>query len=117
MADTFFPSGHTVNTPFLDTDSIKPFTSAEGWDIDLFKTSKKEALFASIQGFHTPHIQFGVTHYTSAFLLQGLSPENTVVITYADTKGVINYRNRRYEHHELIVITREEETDWNEDFF
>jgi len=111
MADTFFPSGHTLDTPFLDTDDIKSFTSAEGWDIDLFKTSKQEALFASIQGFHTPHIQFGVTHYTSAFLLQGLSPENTVVITYADTKGVINYRNRRYERHELIVITREEEID------
>jgi len=111
MADTFFPSGHTVNTPFLDTDDIKPFTSKEGWDIDLFKTSRQEALFASIQGFHTPHIQFGVTHYTSAFLLQGLSPENTVVITYADTEGVINYRNRKYEHHELIVITRDEEID------
>ena len=111
MRHTFFPSGHVVDTPFLDADEMKRFSFAEGWDVNFVKSSKHESLLASVQGFDTPHIQFGAIHYTSAFLLQGTTPEKTVVIIYADTDGVINYRNRRHESHELIIVTDEEEID------
>lgn len=109
MGNMLFHSGLVVKSPVLGSEEA--VTYSVGWDAQVKQIHKRNKLLMQVGGFHTPHIQFGSTHYNGAFLVQGFNPVNTIVITYNKTKGIINYRNRRFDHNELIVLTRDEELD------
>ena len=109
MTEKLFHSGLIVRSPTLACEDAVIYSV--GWDAEVKQTQKSNKLLMQISGFHTPHIQFGSTYYNSAFLVRGLNPVNTIVITYNKTKGVINYRNQRFTNNELLVLTRDEEMD------
>ena len=109
MENTLFHSGLVVKSPILHCEEAVVYSV--GWDAEVKQTQKRDRLLMQVSGFHTPHIQFGSTCYNAAFLVRGVSPEKCVVITYNETKGVINYRNRRLDRNELLVLTRDEEID------
>ena len=109
MENTLFQSGLVVKSPMLSCEEAVAYSV--GWDAEVKQTQKRDRLLMQVSGFHTPHIQFGSTCYNAAFLVRGVSPEKCVVITYNWTKGVINYRNRRLDRNELLVLTRDEELD------
>ncbi len=105
---TFHP-GLVVKSPRLDGERAVAYSV--GWDAQIKTLSKHERLLIEIAGFHTPHIQFGSTSYNAPFLVQGVCPKKSVVITYNRTEGVVNYRNHRLQPGELLVMTRDEEMD------
>ena len=107
MEHTLFHSGLVVKSPMLNCEEAVAYSV--GWDAQVKQTHKRKQLLMQVSGFHTPHIQFGSTYYNTAFLVQGFNPVKTIVITYNKTKGIINYRNRRFEHNELLILTRDEE--------
>jgi len=109
MENTLFHSGLVVKSPILSSEEAVVYSV--GWDAEVKQTQKRNRLLMQVIGFHTPHIQFGSTYYSSAFLVRGVCPEKSVVITYNQTKGVVNYRNRRFDRNELLVLTRDEELD------
>ena len=109
MSNTLFHSGLVVDSPTLGAEEAVAYSV--GWDAEVKQMQKRNRLLMHVCGFHTPHIQFGSTSYNSAFLVRGFNPVKTVVITYNQTKGVINYRNQRFESNELLVLTRDEELD------
>ena len=110
MSSTFFPAGLIVKSPLLDPEQIIRYSP--GWEYDMQQGRKCKRLSVGIKGFHTPHIQFGQSYYSSAFMLQGLPPKKSVCLSYTFTDGIINYRNENIPHGELIVFTREEEIDF-----
>jgi len=109
MVNTFFHSGLVVKSPILSCEEAVAYSV--GWDAEVKQTQKRNRLLMQVSGFHTPHIQFGSTYYNDAFLVRGVCPHKSVVITYNQTNGVINYRNRRLDRNELLVLTRDEELD------
>ncbi len=109
MSNTLFHSGLVVDSPTLGAEEAVAYSV--GWDAEVKQTQKKDRLLMQIRGFHTPHIQFGSTFYNSAFFVQGFNPVKTIVITYNQTKGTINYRNQKFNKNELIILTRDEELD------
>ena len=109
MGNTLFHSGLVVKSPILSSEEAVAYSV--GWDAEVRQTQKRNRLLMQVSGFHTPHIQFGSTNYNAAFLVRGVCPQKSVVITYNQTSGVINYRNRRFERNELLVLTRDEEID------
>ena len=109
MGKMLFHSGLVVKSPVLGSEDA--VTYSVGWDAEVKQIQKRNRLLMQVSGFHTPHIQFGSTSYSTAFLVRGYSPQKSVVITYNQTKGIINYRNRRFEKNELLVLTRDEELD------
>jgi len=109
MENTLFHSGLVVKSPILSAEEAVAYSV--GWDAEVKQTQKRNRLHMQVIGFHTPHIQFGSTYYNAAFMVRGVCPQKSVVITYNQTKGVINYRNRRFDRNELLVLTRDEELD------
>ena len=109
MQESLFHNGLVVKSPLLESESAVAYSV--GWDASVKQTQKRNRLLMRVCGFHTPHIQFGSTYYNSAFLVQGFNPVKTIVITYNQTNGVINYRNRKFERNELLLLTRDEELD------
>ena len=105
---TFHP-GLVVKSPRLDGE--RAIAYSVGWDAQVKTLSKHEQLLVQVSGFHTPHIQFGSTSYNAPFLVQGVCPKKSVVITYNRTEGVVNYRNHKLQPGELLVMTRDEEMD------
>ena len=105
---TFHP-GLVVKSPKLDSEHAVAYSV--GWDAQIKTLSKHEYLFVQVSGFHTQHIQFGSTSYNAPFLVQGVCPKKSVVITYNLTHGVVNYRNHKLQPDELPVMTRDEEMD------
>ncbi len=109
MFNTLFRSGLVVKSPILGYEEAVAYSV--GWDAEVKQTQKQKRLLMQVSGFHTPHIQLGSTSYNSAFWVRGFNPVNTVVITYNQTNRTINYRNRRFERNELLLLTRDEELD------
>ncbi|WP_294951118.1 response regulator transcription factor [Sulfurovum sp.] len=109
MENTLFHSGLVVKSPVLGCEEAVAYSV--GWDAEVRQTEKRNRLLMQVMGFHTPHIQFGSTYYNAAFMVRGVCPQKSVVITYNQTKGVINYRNRKFDRNELLVLTRDEELD------
>jgi len=109
MENALFQSGLVVKSPLLSCEEAIAYSV--GWDAEVKQTLKRDRLLMQVSGFHTPHIQFGSTSYNTPFLVRGVSPVKSVVITYNQTLGVVNYRNRRLERSELLVLTRDEELD------
>jgi len=109
MENALFQSGLVVKSPVLSCEEAIAYSV--GWDAEVKQTQKRDRLLMQVIGFHTPHIQFGSTAYNAPFLVRGVSPVKCVVITYNQTLGVVNYRNRRLDRSELLVLTRDEELD------
>ena len=109
MKNALFHSGLVVKSPVLSSEEAVAYSV--GWDAEVRQMQKRDRLLMQVIGFHTPHIQFGSTNYNAAFMVRGVCPQKSVVITYNQTKGVINYRNRRFDRNELLVLTRDEELD------
>ncbi len=109
MGKGLFHSGLIVQSPLLGCEEAVAYSI--GWDAVVRQTEKRHPLLIRVSGFHTPHIQFGSTEYNAPFLVRGVCPEKCVVLTYNVTDGVVNYRNRRFERNQLLIMTREEEMD------
>ena len=109
MGEGLFHNGLTVQSPLLGCEEAVAYSV--GWDAVIRQTEKRHPLLVRVSGFHTPHIQFGSTEYNAPFLVRGVCPDECVVLTYNVTEGVINYRNRRFERNELLIMTHDEEMD------
>ncbi len=109
MEKGLFHSGLIVQSPLLDCEEAVAYSV--GWDAVVRQTEKRHPLLIRVSGFHTPHIQLGSTDYSAPFLVRGVCPERCVVLTYNVTDGVVNYRNRRFERKQLLIMTRDEEMD------
>lgn len=107
MGKGLFHSGLVVQSPLLGCEEAVAYSV--GWDAVVRPTEKRHPLLIRVSGFHTPHIQFGSTDYSAPFLVRGVCPEKCVVLTYNVTSGVVNYRNRRFERNQLLIMTRNEE--------
>ncbi|SFV61837.1 Transcriptional regulator, AraC family [hydrothermal vent metagenome] len=109
MENLLFESNLVVNSPILGFEEAIRYSV--GWDAEVKQTQKDSRLLMQVSGFHTPHIQFGSTSYNAPFWVRGLSPKKSVVITYNQTNGIINYQNRRFEQNELLLLTHDRELD------
>lgn len=104
-----FENGLVIDTPLFGSEYIKDYSV--GWDVELYETAKNIPLRIGLKGFHTPNIQLVFANYSSAYLLQGFSPKNSVIVAFLDTPGIVNYRNQRYKSYEMIVLRHPEEID------
>jgi len=109
MSNILFPAGHIVKTPLLDTEYINPF--AKGWNMEFYHISKLQKLFTNINAFHTPHLQLSTTHYSSSLMMRGTIPENSIVISYIHTEGLVNFQNHKMQRDELVILTHSDEVD------
>ena len=96
-----FPDGYIINTPYLDTDSIKPYT--QNWDVELGNIDKNSSLQIRFNAFHTPKIQCSFAQYTAGIFIKGHSPKECIIISFCDTDGIVNFQNKRLSKNELII--------------
>ena len=104
-----FPAGKVVQSPPLTIDVVD-YRQFE-WDFDAKHLQKGRPLLFETRGFYTPHIQFGLAHYSSAFMSTGLAPRKCITFIYARSRGIVNFRNDRFSSRELFITGDKTELD------
>lgn len=108
MMDDIFPPGLHIKDSSITLETLN--LHAIGWDIHFLKIGKED-LKVTLHAFHTPHIQLSTAYFSDAYLLQGNSPENAVLLSYIHSKEITNFRHSKVKENELILSRHENNFD------